>query len=285
MRAYPPIPTRHGALTWERTHIMAIINLTPDSFSGDGLGSDVSAAAERARLAEAGGATILDLGAESSRPGHTPISTQEELDRLLPALEAVRAVSHLPISIDTTKAAVAAAALQYGADVVNDIRGFTADPEMSAVAAKSGAPVILMHDVQPDTERDLIESIRDELNRRMDVAILAGVARDNIILDPGFGFGKSWHQNLELLRRLDELHVLERPILVGLSRKRTIGWALGLPESERLEGTLATTVMAVERGAHIIRVHDVRANTRAARMTEAVLHPPAEPLAIAEPTA
>jgi len=282
MRDYPPIKTRHGTLTWDRAHIMAIINVTPDSFSGDGLGANLDATVRKAREAEAGGATIIDLGAESTRPGHQPISTQEELDRLLPALSAIRAATPLPISIDTTKAPVAAAALELGADIINDIRGFTTDPDLPAVAAETGVPVILMHDVQPEPDRDFVASIAEELTRRVDLAITAGVARDNIIIDPGFGFGKSWHQNLELLRRLEELHALGRPLLVGLSRKRTIGWALGLPESERLEGTVATTVMAVERGANIIRVHDVRPNARAARMTEAVLSPPAEPLPIAE---
>jgi dihydropteroate synthase len=238
---------------------------------------------QRAREAEAAGATIIDLGAESTRPGHQPVSTDEELERLLPALAAIREVTVLPISIDTTKATVAAAALEHGADIINDIRGFTTDPEMASIAVSTGAPVILMHDVAPEMERDFVTSIMDELKRRMDIAMSAGVAHDNIILDPGFGFGKTWHQNLELLKRLDELHALNRPLLVGLSRKRTIGWVLGTPESERLEGTIATTVMAIERGAHIVRVHDVRANVRAALMTEAVLGPPpAEPRTIVE---
>jgi dihydropteroate synthase len=282
MRAYPSIKTGHGTLTWDRAHIMAIINVTPDSFSGDGLGTDVNATLQRVREAEAAGATIIDLGAESTRPGHRPISTQEELDRLLPALDAIRNITQLPISIDTTKAAVARTSLEHGADIINDIRGFTTDPDMASVAADAGTPVILMHDIAPDSNGDFVTSIIDELRRRMELALEAGVPHDNIILDPGFGFGKSWHQNLELLRRLDEMHALDRPLLAGLSRKRTIGWALGLPESERLEGTIATTVMAIERGASFIRVHDVRPNVRAARMTEAVLRPPADPLPIAE---
>jgi dihydropteroate synthase len=146
--------------------------------------------------------------------------------------------------------------------------------------------VILMLDIEPETDRDVVTSIMDELKRRIEIATNAGVAYDNIIVDPGFGFGKTWHQNLELLRRLEELHALDHPLLVGLSRKRTIGWVLGTPESERLEGTIATTVMAIERGAHIVRVHDVRPNVRAARMTEAVIGPPpAEPRPIAEQTA
>jgi dihydropteroate synthase len=286
MLSYPPIATSHGTLTWDRPHIMAIINVTPDSFSGDGLGADLEATAERVRMAEVAGASIIDLGAESTRPGHQPVSAQEELDRLLPALAAIRAVTALPISIDTTKAAVAEAALAHGADIINDIRGFTTDPDMSSVAATTGAPVILMHDVTPESDRDFVGSIMDELGRRMDVAVRDGVAHDNIILDPGFGFGKSWHQNLELLKRLDELHALNRPLLVGLSRKRTIGWVLGTPESERLEGTIATTVMAIERGAHIVRVHDVLPNVRAALMTQAVIGPPpAEPCPVVEPPA
>jgi dihydropteroate synthase len=270
------IATRHGTIPLgDRTHIMAIINLTPDSFSGDGLGTDLDAIADRVRRAEQEGASILDLGAESTRPGHAPVSADDELARLLPALDVARRTTTLPISIDTMKAAVAEAALDNGADIINDIRGLSFDPDMASVVAAHGVPIVIMHDVTPEPHIDFVDSIKCELVRRVEIATKAGVSRDNIILDPGFGFGKSWHQNLSLLNRLSELKDLGFPLLAGISRKRTIGWALGLPEDQRLEGTIATTVMAIERGADIIRVHDVLQNVRAAMMTDAVVrrHP------------
>jgi dihydropteroate synthase len=270
------IATQHGPIPLgDRTHIMAIVNLTPDSFSGDGLGNDLDAIAERVRRSERDGASIVDLGAESTRPGHTPVSTRDELARLLPALEVARKTTQLPISVDTMKAAVAEAALDNGADMINDIRGLTFDADLAGLVAARGVPLVIMHDVMPDPDIDFLESIKRELARRIDIAITAGVVRDNIIIDPGFGFGKSWHQNLSLLNRLSELRDLGLPVLAGISRKRTIGWALGLPEDQRLEGTIATTVMAIERGADIIRVHDVLPNVRAAVMTDAVVrrHP------------
>lgn len=273
------ISTRHGSIPLgDRTHIMAIINLTPDSFSGDGLDDDLDTIITRVCEAERDGASIIDLGAESTRPGHTPVSAREEIARLLPALEAIREVTELPISIDTMKAPVARAALGNGADMINDIRGLTFDRDLAGVVAEHGVPVVIMHDVAPDTSIDFLESVKRELLRRIDIALTAGVARNNIIIDPGFGFGKTWHQNLDMLNRLGEFRELGFPLLVGISRKRTIGWALGLPEDQRLEGTIATTVMAVERGADIVRVHDVLSNARAANMTDAVVRRhPSEP--------
>lgn len=271
-RSLLPVETRHGPLVWdERTQIMAIINLTPDSFSGDGLAENPGRAVERALQAEADGATILDLGAESTRPGHQPVTASEELERLLPALKAIRAATSLPISVDTSKAMVARVAIEEGADLINDVRGLLADPDLADVVALEQVPVVLMHDIAPEPEVDLVASILRELSRRIDHAAKRGVAYDNIIVDPGFGFGKKMSQNLELLRRLDELRSLGRPILAGLSRKRTIGYVLGTPENDRVEGTVATTVMAIERGASIVRVHDVKANARAARMADAVI--------------
>jgi dihydropteroate synthase len=275
-------PTRwHGhELTWgAHTHIMAILNLTPDSFSGDGLGGDADAAVAAALASVADGADILDLGAESTRPGHVPISAEQELARLLPALAAIRPRTDAIISVDTSKAAVAVAALDAGADLVNDIRGFTADPEMAAVVAAAGVPAVLMHDIPPDPGVDLVTSILRELSRRLDRAVAAGVAWERLIVDPGFGFGKDWRQNLELLHRLGELRVLGRPILTGTSRKSTIGRVLGLPEHDRVEGTAATVTLAIANGADIVRVHDVRAMTRVARMTDAVVRgAPEQPL-------
>jgi dihydropteroate synthase len=250
---------------------MAIINLTPDSFSGDGLAGDTDAAVAAALQTVANGADILDFGAESTRPGHVSISAEEEVSRLLPALAAIRPRTNAIISVDTSKATVAAAALAAGADLINDVRGFTADPNMAAVVAAAGVPAVLMHDIPPEPGVDLVTSILRELSRRLDRAVAAGVAWERLIVDPGFGFGKDWRQNLELLRRVGELRALGRPILAGTSRKSTIGRVLGLPEDDRLEGTAATVTLAIANGADIVRVHDVRAMARVARMTDAVV--------------
>jgi dihydropteroate synthase len=266
------IDWRGHSLRWgERTHVMAIINVTPDSFSGDGLAGNVAAAVRAAREAEAAGAAILDLGAESTRPGHAGISVAEELERLLPVLTAVREQTESMISVDTSKASVAAAALVAGADMINDIRGFTADPEMASVVAEAGVPTVIMHDIAPEPGQDLLASILRELSRRLDWAVAAGVSLEKLIVDPGFGFGKDWRQNLELLRRLSELRVLGQPVLVGTSRKSTIGRVLGLAEDVRLEGTAATVALSIAGGADIVRVHDVQAMVRVARMTDAVV--------------
>jgi len=267
-------------LRWgAKTHVMAILNFTPDSFSGDGLGGNADAALTAALRAVDDGADILDLGAESTRPGHGPISEDEELARLLPALGGIRARTDVLLSVDTSKAAVAAEAIAAGADLVNDVSGFTADPEMASVVAGAGVPAILMHDVPPEPGGDLLTSILRELSRRLDRAVAAGVPWDRLIVDPGFGFGKDWRQNLELLRRFGELKVLGRPILSGTSRKSMIGRVLGVPEDDRLEGTAATVSLAIATGADIVRVHDARAMVRVARMTDAVVRgTPREPL-------
>jgi len=251
---------------------MAILNVTPDSFSGDGLvGQGPEAVAAAAARAVAEGADLLDLGAESTRPGHEPVSAEEELARLLPALAAVRPRVGAPISVDTSKAVVAAAALAAGADLVNDVRGLTRDPDLAAVVARAGVPAVVMHDVEPDGRGDLLTGVLRELARRLDAALAAGIAWQRLIVDPGFGFGKEWRHNLELLRRLGELRALGRPILAGTSRKSTIGKVLGLPPADRLEGTAATVALAVAGGADIVRVHDVRAMARVARMSDAVV--------------
>jgi dihydropteroate synthase len=250
---------------------MAILNLTPDSFSGDGLAGSVEAALSAALSAVDDGADILDLGAESTRPGHVPISADEELARLLPTLMAIRARTDVLLSIDTSKAVVAAEAIAVGANLINDVRGFMADPEIAAVVARTGVPAVLMHDVPPEPGADLMTSILRELTQRLDRAVAAGVAWERLIVDPGFGFGKDWRQNLELLRRIGELKSLGRPILAGTSRKSMIGRVLGVPEDDRLEGTAATVSLAIAGGADIVRVHDVRAMTRVARMTDAVV--------------
>jgi dihydropteroate synthase len=276
----PPTTWNGHVLQWgAKTHVMAILNLTPDSFSGDGLGENADAALTAALKAVDDGADILDLGAESTRPGHVPISAEEELARLLPTLAAIRARTKVLLSVDTSKAVVAVEAMATGADLVNDVSGFTADPEMAGVVARAGVPAVLMHDVPPEPGVDLLTSILRELSRRLDRAVAAGVAWDRLIVDPGFGFGKDWRQNLELLRRLGELKALGRPILSGTSRKSTIGRVLGVPEDDRLEGTVATVSLAIAAGADIVRVHNTRAMVRAARMTDAVVRgAPREPL-------
>jgi dihydropteroate synthase len=260
-----------GSFDWgSRTLIMAIVNATPDSFSGDGIERNYESAAAYARDAVEAGADIIDIGGESTRPGHEPIGASEEIERVVPAIQAVAAVANVPISIDTSKAAVAEAAITAGASIVNDVRGLKSDPELASVVSRHGVPVVIMHDVPPDPALDLVESVVRELDDRVARAIAAGVAPERVIIDPGFGFGKDWRQNLELLRRLSELKALGLPILVGFSRKSTIGRVLDLPVNERLEGTLATTVLAIAGGADIVRVHDVRPNVRAARMADAV---------------
>lgn len=254
-----------------RTFIMAIVNMTPDSFSGDGLGRSVDEAVRQAIRAVDEGADIIDVGGESTRPGHEPVSILEEIDRVVHVIEAISAAVNVPISIDTSKAGVALAAISAGASIVNDVRGLTGDAEMAAVVAQAGVPVVVMHDAVPDVNTDLLLSVQRELGRRIDLALRAGIRPDRIIIDPGFGFGKDWRQNLELLRRVSELKRLGFPLLVGLSRKSTIGRVLQLPVEERLEGTLATTALAIAGGADIVRVHDVQSNVRVARMSDAIV--------------
>lgn len=267
-------PTQCGgrAFAWgHQTYIMAILNLTPDSFSADGwLGREEDAIAW-AEQAERDGATILDVGGESTRPGHTPITAEEERRRVLPIISALASRLSIPISIDTSKALVAEAALQAGARLVNDVRGLQGDPEMAMVVARAGSPVVVMHDLPPEPGQDLVTSIVRELSRRLDRGLAAGIAWEQLLIDPGFGFGKDWRQNLQVLRRLAELQVLNRPIVAGTSRKGTIGRVLGLPVDERDEGTAATVTLAIAGGADVVRVHDVRAMVRVARMTDAVV--------------
>ncbi|ACZ39353.1 dihydropteroate synthase [Sphaerobacter thermophilus] len=267
-------PLRTPTFTWEwgrRTYVMGIVNVTPDSFSGDGLAGQLDAVVERARAMIAAGADVIDVGGESTRPGYTPVPAEEELRRVIPAIEALADAIDVPISIDTSKAVVAEAALKAGAHIVNDIRGLSADPEIAAVAAAAGAPVVIMHDLKIETEDRLIPDIVRELSLRIERALAAGIPWEHIIIDPGFGFGKTAELNLVLLRRLRELTVLGRPILAGTSRKSTIGRVLGTDPDDRVEGTAATVALAIANGADIVRVHDVPQMVRVARMTDAVV--------------
>jgi|UniRef100_A0A7C1X2K6 dihydropteroate synthase len=255
-----------------RTFVMGIINVTPDSFSGDGLIDRLDEVVRRARAMAEAGADILDVGGESTRPGHIPVPAEEELRRVIPAIRAIReALPDVPISVDTNKAVVAEAALAAGATMINDVRGLAGDPDMPAVAARAGVPVVIMHDLEIQRADELVPRLIRDLAIRIERALAAGVRWEHIIVDPGFGFGKEPELNLLLLRRLRDLTVLGRPILVGTSRKRTIGYVLGTPPEDRLEGTAATVALSIANGADIVRVHDVREMVRVVRMTDAVV--------------
>ena len=273
MRTVAPELTVGGrTFRWgERTYVMGIINVTPDSFSGDGLAGDPGRAEARALRFRDEGADILDIGAESTRPGHTPISAEEELRRLIPCLRAVLKAVDLPVSVDTYKAEVARKALEEGAHMVNDVWGLRRDPDMARVVAEFGVPVVIMHNRERPEYSDLMAEVKADLMASVDLALRAGVPEGHIILDPGIGFGKTPEHNLQVLNRLDELRALGFPILVGTSRKSVIGYVLDLPVNERLEGTSATVALSIARGADIVRVHDVRQMVRVARMSDAVV--------------
>lgn len=277
----PETPCGPTTLIWgQRTYIMGIINMTPDSFSGDGLGADVETALAIGRRMVAEGADILDVGGESSRPPHTygerpAVPAAEELRRVVPAVRRLAQELRVPISIDTTKPEVARAALDAGAAMINDVWGIAAHPEMLALAAERRVPIVLMHNqVKPEYD-DLMAAIVGGLERAVERALAAGIAPWQIIVDPGFGFGKTPADNLELTARLGELRALGRPILYGSSRKSTIGVVLGgLPPTERVEGTGATIALAIANGADIVRVHDVAHMARVARLADAVVRGP-----------
>jgi dihydropteroate synthase len=281
-------------LTWgERTYVMGILNLTPDSFSGDGLlahlpSGEKTGVVELARKFLAAGADILDVGGESTRPGSQPVDAAQEIGRVLPAIRSI--VSEFPsalISIDTCKAAVAGEALQAGAQLVNDVWGLRADPQLAAVVARAKVPLVLMHNrSQPANvevrERlgqayagaqyaNLLEDVKRELMESVAIARSAGIPDAHIILDPGIGFGKTIQQNLELINRLAEIRQLGFPVLLGPSRKSFIGYTLNLPPDQRMEGTAAAVSVGITRGADILRVHDVEAMSRVVRMTDAIV--------------
>jgi dihydropteroate synthase len=273
-RVAQPAPIRAGArtLTWgRRTYVMAILNVTPDSFTGLGPGTDPDAAIERARRDIADGADLIDVGGESTRPGATPVDARTEAARVVPVIERLARSVDVPISIDTMKAEVAEAAVRAGATLVNDVTGLLGDPAMGATVARLGTPLIAMANLRDRQFADVVQAVRAHLRESLAAARRAGIPRNCIILDPGFGFGPSPAQNLELLRRLRALRRLGRPLLVGTSRKSTIGRVLGLPVEERLEGTAATVALAIANGADIVRVHDTRAIVRVARMADAVV--------------
>ena len=264
----------------ERTYIMGVINLTPDSFSGDGLGEDVEAAVALGLAFQEQGADVIDVGGESTRPagpvygaGALPVAEQEEIRRVIPVIERLRDALSIPVSIDTYKASVARRAVEAGATMINDVWALKRDPDMARVAAETGVALVLVHNQHGVEYRDMLREVVSDLRQSVEVAQAAGVAREQIIVDPGIGFGKTAQDNLRLLRRLDEFKsVMGRPLLVGTSRKSTISQVLGgLPADQRVEGTAATVALAIAKGADIVRVHDVQAMTRVARMSDAIV--------------
>ena len=254
-----------------KTYIMGILNVTPDSFSDGGRWNQREAALSHAWEMAEEGADIIDIGGESTRPGHQQITEEEEIARIVPVIEAVKRELDLPVSIDTYKAKVAEAALNAGADLVNDIWGLKYDPRMAELIARSGAACCLMHNKERAQYQDFFPDMLRETQECVELAKAAGIPDDKIILDPGVGFGKTREMNLETLCHLERFHELGYPMLLGASRKSVIGLTLDLPADERLEGTLVTTVFAVLKKYAFVRVHDVKENLRAVRMAEAIL--------------
>lgn len=267
----------------QRTYVMGILNVTPDSFSGDGVGDDVEAALARARQLAEEGADIIDIGGESTRPGAPPVSAEEELRRVIPVIERLAAELAVPISVDTCKSGVAEKALEAGAKMLNDQWGLKHDPRLAELAAKWNVPIILMSNqrdkggydaaLKRDTAdyNDPIAEITASLKGSLEIASQAGVPRENIILDPGIGFGKSWQHDLEIVWRLAELKELGRPLLIGPSGKSFIGKVLDLPVDDRLEGTAAVVAVGIVHGADMVRVHQVGPLVRVCRMCDAII--------------
>jgi dihydropteroate synthase len=265
--------TRCGKTTFcwgERTYIMGIINVSPDSFSGDGLAGVDAAVAQAQRFVDEG-VDMLDVGGESTRPNSAPITVDEELQRVIPVLERLAGKVKVPLSVDTYKFEVARHALDAGAQMLNDIWGLKREPRLAELAAERNVPVILMSNQRDKPVRKIVPAVLSGLKRAMDVALDAGVPWENIIVDPGIGFGKTLEQNLELVRRLGELKVLGRPILLGTSRKSMIGLVLNLPPEQRLEGTAASSAIGIAGGADIVRVHDVKEMVRVCKMSDAIV--------------
>ncbi|MCX6012427.1 MAG: dihydropteroate synthase [Chloroflexi bacterium] len=255
----------------EKTYIMGIVNVTPDSFSGDGLGNDIDAAVEQAKMFVLAGADIIDIGGESTRPGSKPVTIEEEINRVIPVIKKLTQEIAVPISIDTYHAKVAEKAVAAGAVVLNDVWGLKKDARIARVAAKHDLALILTQNQRESTYTNFFPELIDSLKQSIHLALEYGVKLDSIIIDPGIGFGKTVDQNLEILRRLAELKVLGRPILLGTSRKSFIGAVLDLPADERVEGTAATVAIGIANGADIVRVHDVEHMAKVAKMSDAIV--------------
>ena len=271
----------------ERTYVMGIINVSPDSFSGDGI-TDPEAAVTQAQHFVSQGADILDVGGESTRPGSAPVVIDEEIRRIVPVIERLASVVNVPLSVDTYKSEVARPALEAGATIINDQWGLKHDPKLAELAARKGVPIILMSNqrdkggynagAQRDTAyyRDVMVEVKSSLQKSIEMAVDRGVPMENIILDPGIGFGKTWQQDIEIVRRLRELRELGRPILIGPSRKSLIAKVLDLRADERVEGTAAVVAISIANGADIVRVHDVQQMARVCRMSDAIVRPSLE---------
>lgn len=257
--------------TQGHTYVMGILNVTPDSFSDGGRWNDRDKALRHVEEMVAQGADVIDVGGESTRPGYTLISDEEEISRVVPVIEAIKERFDVPVSLDTYKSAVAQAGIQAGADLINDIWGLKYDDKMAAVIANSGLPCCLMHNRKNTDYQDFMQDVAADLAETIRRAENAGIADEKIILDPGVGFAKSYEQNLEIINCLEELNMFGYPLLLGCSRKSVIGLTLDLPADQRLEGTLVTTVMGVLKGCMFVRVHDVLENVRAIKMAEAIL--------------
>ena len=259
-------------MTEGKTYVMGILNVTPDSFSDGGKWNDKDRALFHVEEMLKEGMDILDIGGESTRPGYTLLSEEEEISRVVPMIGEIKKEFDVPVSLDTYKSGVAAAGIAAGADLINDIWGLKYDEKMASLIAKSGLPCCLMHNRREAVYKDFLQDVAADLAETLHIAEKAGIDEDRIILDPGVGFAKSYEQNLQVINGMDSLKVLGCPLLLGTSRKSVIGLTLNLPASERVEGTLATSVLAVIKGCMFVRVHDVKENVRAISMTEAILN-------------
>ncbi|MHC1683642.1 MAG: dihydropteroate synthase [Clostridiaceae bacterium] len=255
----------------ERTYIMGILNVTPDSFSDGGKHNDIERAIEKAKMMIEDGADIIDIGGESTRPGGDFVPEEEEIKRVVPVIERLSKEIDVPISIDTYKSKVAEEAVKAGATLINDVWGFKKDKDMAKVAAKYNVAVCLMHNKENKNYNNIIDDMKNQLMESVNIAKEAGVKDENIILDPGVGFAKTYEDNLEVMNNLEKFAVLGYPVLLGTSRKSMIGLTLDLPTDERVEGTLATTTIGIMKGCDFVRIHDVKENKRCALMTDAIV--------------
>lgn len=255
----------------ERTYVMGILNATPDSFSDGGKFNEVEIALKRVEEMISQGADIIDVGGESTRPNFTVVEVDDEINRVVPVIKAIKEKFDITVSIDTYKAKTAEAAIKVGADIINDVWGFKKDKNMASVAAKYDVPCILMHNREDKPYENLMEDVKNDLMESIKIAMDAGVKKENIILDPGIGFAKTYEENLIVMKNVKEIRDMGYPVLLGTSRKSMIGNTLNLPVDKRVEGTLVTTVMGIMSGCEFIRVHDVLENKRACIMTDKIL--------------
>lgn len=263
-------PTKTYELT-DRTHVMGILNTTPDSFSDGGKYATIEQVVEQAVEMENSGADIIDVGGESTRPNHKPVSLREELDRVIPAIKAIKEKISVPISIDTYKAETARQALEAGAEIVNDVWGAKKDPEIAAVAAEYNAPIVLTHNRTNMNYTSLIDNMKSDFYESIEIALKHGVEQGNIIIDPGIGFAKTVQDNIKVMNQLQEFAILGYPLLLGTSRKSFIGEILDVPPNQRDNGTGATTCLGIIKGIHIVRVHNVKLHVELVKMMDAMM--------------